>query len=140
MVNLSFVNDKTKMIVGILSIILAIVVYIITSPYVVYWIFLFLIPAIALIVPVDAIKNNKLIGILTFIFVVIVAYFAINGMLNTYEILSNMYVEGLLSSVPSTSLINEYSNANLIALIYALFNIICGALFFIPTSREGPGF
>ncbi|ADC47193.1 hypothetical protein mru_1343 [Methanobrevibacter ruminantium M1] len=135
MANLSFINNNFKMIVGILSIILAIVVYFITPPYIeFYLIFVFLIPAIALIVPNDAIKNSRAIGALTFILVIIVAYFAISGMLGAYDVLTNMYVNGLINSTPSTSDISACSNGYLMVLIYALFNIFCGALFFKRTS------
>ena len=66
MADLSFINNKTKIAVGALSIVLSIIVYIMTPPYIeFYLIFLFWIPAILLLVPNDAIKSSKPIGVLT---------------------------------------------------------------------------
>ena len=61
MVNLDFINNTTKIIVGIIAILLCIIVYFITPDYIeFYLIFIFLIPAIALIAPNDVIKNSKI--------------------------------------------------------------------------------
>jgi hypothetical protein len=137
MVNLEFINNKFKMVIGIIAILLCLIVFFITPSYVeFYLIFIFLIPAIALIIPNDSIRNFKIMGVITLILVAIVAYFAINGMFNAYDILTNMYVSGLLDTLPVTSDIDACYMGYLMVLLNALFNIITAVLFFIPTAED----
>ena len=143
MADLSFINNKTKIAVGALSIVLSIIVYIMTPPYIeFYLIFLFWIPAILLLVPNDAIKSSKPIGVLTIILVAVVAYLAINGIMNVYDITTNLYVTGQLPTVPTANDISTCTMGYTMVLIYALFNLICAALFFIPSSskKDKPNF
>lgn len=137
MVNLNFVNNTVKMVVGIIAIILCLIVFFMTPDYVeFYLIFIFVIPAIALIVPNDSIRNLKVMGIITLVLVAIVAYFAINGMSSAYDILTNLYVTGQLGTLPVTSDVDACYMGYLYVLLNALFNIITAALFFIPTAEE----
>ena len=135
MVNLDFINNTTKIIVGIIAILLCIIVYFITPDYIeFYLIFIFLIPAIALIAPNDVIKNSKIVGAIVLVLVAIVAYLAINGMNSAYDILTNLYVAGQLSTLPVAKDIEACSQGYLMVLLNALFNIITAVMFFIQTT------
>lgn len=137
MANSKYINNNTKIAVGALSIVLGIIVYMMTPPYIeFYLIFLFLIPAILLIVPNDAIKSSTPIGVLTIVLVAVVAYLAINGIMNVYDITTNLYVSGQLPTVPTANDISTCTMGYTMVLAYALFNLICAALFFIDTTSK----
>ena len=139
MINLSFITNKTKTILGILSLILCIIVRLITPYYVGFAMLLFAIPAICLIIPIDSIKNARIIAIITFVFVAVAILLSLEGILNPYSVLSNLFVNGQMSTVPTMGDITTCVIGNLIVVIYALFNILCGISFFAPTTSD-PGF
>ena len=135
MLDLKFVNNTTKIIVGIIAILLCIIVYFISPKYIeLYLIFIFVIPAIALLYPNDTIKNFVPLGVITLVLVAIVAYLAINGMNNAYDVLTNLYVAGQLTTLPVAKDIEACSQGYLMVLLNALFNIITAVMFFIKTT------
>lgn len=135
---LSFVNNKTKTLLGIISIIICAILLFIKPSYVEWYFILFLIPAIGLIVPIDSIdlKNSRILGILTFLLVIIILYLSFNGYSNAYHTMTDLYLTNQISHLPTTAEISAYTNSYLMIIIYAIYNIICGAIFFIPTSDE----
>ena len=137
MLNFGFVTSKIKSIVGAISLILCIAVYLITPPYIEFYLILpFLIFAIFLIIPNDSIQNFKPLGIILIVFAAFVIYFAVNGILNTYDVLTNLYLAGQFTTLPTASDISACSTGYGIVLAYAIINIILGGLFFIPTSWD----
>lgn len=137
MVNFGFVTSKIKTIVGVISLILGILVFFITPSYIEFYLIIpFIIFAIFLIIPKDSIQNEKIIGALLIIFAAFVIYSAINGILNTYDVLTNLYLAGKFTTLPTASDISACSTGYSIVLAYAILNIIFGGLFFIPTSGD----
>ncbi|SDA48896.1 hypothetical protein [Methanobrevibacter millerae] len=137
MVNLSFVSSKMKTIVGIISIILCILVFFLTPSYIEFYLIIpFAIFAIFLIIPNDTLQNNRIIGAVLVIFAIFVIYTSINGVLNPYDVATNLYVNGYFSSLPTTSEISACATGYGIVLAYAIINILFGILFFIPTTGE----
>lgn len=137
MVNLSFVSSKMKTIVGIIAIILCVLVFFLTPEYIEWYLIIpFAIFAIFLIVPNDTLQNNKIIGAVLVIFAIFVIYTSINGVLNPYDVATNLYVSGYFTTVPTTSEISACAAGYGMVLAYAIINIIFGILFFIPTAVE----
>ena len=137
MVNFGFVTSKIKTIVGVISLILGVLVFFITPSYIEFYLIIpFLIFAIFLIIPKDSIQNAKIIGVLLIIFAAFVIYSAVNGILNTYDVLTNLYLAGQFTTLPTASDISACSTGYGIVLAYAILNIIFGGLFFIPTSGD----
>lgn len=137
MVNLSFVSSKMKTIVGIIAIILCVLVFFLTPQYIEWYLIIpFAIFAIFLIVPNDTLQNNKIIGAVLVIFAIFVIYTSINGVLNPYDVATNLYVSGYFTTVPTTSEISACAAGYGMVLAYAIINIIFGILFFIPTAVE----
>jgi multisubunit Na+/H+ antiporter MnhG subunit len=137
MVNFGFVTSKIKTIVGVISLILGLLVFFITPSYIEFYLIIpFIIFAIFLIIPKDSIQNSKPLGAILIIFAAIVIYFTINGILNTYDVLTNLYLAGKFTTLPTASDISACSTGYGIVLAYAILNIIFGGLFFIPTSED----
>ena len=129
-------TNKTKLILGIISLITGIIIFVFKPFYVEWFMLLFLIPAIGLIIPNDEIKNSRALGIFTFFIVIIILYTSVNGYLNAYHTLTNLFLTNQISHVPTASEISYCTNTYLIIIIYAVYNIICGIIFFIPTGEE----
>lgn len=126
-----------KTIVGIIAIILCVLVFFLTPQYIEWYLIIpFAIFAIFLIVPNDTLQNNKIIGAVLVIFAIFVIYTSINGVLNPYDVATNLYVSGYFTTVPTTSEISACAAGYGMVLAYAIINIIFGILFFIPTAVE----
>ena len=134
--NVLFTNSN-KMILGVISLIFGIVVFFLTSTYVPFYLIIpFFVLAICLIVPSDEIKNNKYLGIIFVLFSLFAIYSAISVLMNPYDLVTNLYLSGQFSTTPGASEVNACTTAYLIALIYALYNLVCSISFFFTTSSE----
>lgn len=136
MVNLTFINDKNKTILGIIFILLCIFIRLMTPYYIESYMLLLLIPAIGLIIPRDYIKNSHLIPIITIFIIILVICTSINGLLNPIDTLSYLYSKGILNAIPESNDLFTFFIGNMIVVIFALLNIICAAVYFIPTTRK----
>lgn len=139
---LSFVNNKTKTLLGIISIIICLILWFIKPFYVEWYFVLFLIPAIGFILPIDSIdlKNSRMLGILTFLLVIIILYLSFKGYSNAYHTMTDLYLTNQISHLPTTAEISNCTNTYLMIMIYAIYNILCGIVYFIPTSDEEDDF
>ncbi|WP_405284774.1 hypothetical protein [Methanobrevibacter sp.] len=135
--NVLFTN-RNKMILGIISIIFGIIVFFLTSAFVPFYLVIpFFILAICLIVPSDVVKNSKIIGVIFVLYSLFVIYSTITVVLNPYDVVTNLYLSGQFSTTPGASEVSACFNAFLIALIYAIYNLVCSFAFFFKTSGEG---
>lgn len=138
MIDMSFVTNNRKTMFGIASIIICAILLYIKPFYVEWYMLLLIIPAIGLIIPNDSIKNSHILGIITFLIVIFILYVSINGFLNTYPIMSNLYLTNQISHVPTASEISHCANTYLLIIAYSIYNIICGVMYFIPTTIKKP--
>lgn len=137
MLDLTFFTSRKKSVVGVISIILCILVFFLTPPYIEWYLIIpFAIFAIFLIIPHDTLQYNKVIGAILIIFSIFVIYTSINGVLNPYDVATNLYVNGYFSTTPTTSEISSCAMGYGIVLIYAIINILFGVLFFIPSTVD----
>ncbi|WP_162685697.1 hypothetical protein [Methanosphaera sp. BMS] len=97
---------------------------------------LLLIPAIGLIIPKDSIKNSRIMPIISLLIIAFVVYTSLHGFLYPADTLSNIYFNGVLYTVPGISDINTCSMGNLLVIVFALINIICAVLYYIPTTTS----
>ena len=139
MINLSFVKDKHKTIVGTVSIILCaificIILFVFKPLYVEWYMLILLIPAVGLIISKDSIKNSHILGVITFGLVILVFYLSFNGYSNTYHTLTNLYLTSQINHVPTSSEISSLTNTYGLMMFYAGYNILCGIMYFIPTT------
>lgn len=130
-------TNRNKLILGIISLVFGVFVFFMTSPYVPFYLIVpFFVLAICLMVPSDAVKNSKFIGIIFILFSLFVIYSAITVILNPYDVVTNLYMNGIFSTTPGASEISACTTAFIIALIYALYNLLCSISFFFATSKE----
>lgn len=127
-------NLKTK--TGLLFIVLCFIIRLITPYYIGHYLLLLLIPAIGLIIPKDSIKNSHIMPIISLLIIAFVIYTSIHGFLYPADTLSNLYFNGVLYTVPGINDINTCSMGNLLVIVFALLNIICAALYYIPTTTS----
>lgn len=136
MMDLQFVTSKFKGIIGGVLILLCVIARLITPFYIeTYWFIPFLIPAIGLILN-DKTQNSKIFAGIGILFGLILIYVSIGGILDPYAHVANLYFNGMLGSVPGISDISTCVIGNLIMVVYAILNMVCCGLFFIPTSRD----
>lgn len=130
-------TNRNKLILGIISLVLGIFVLFMTSPFVGYILIIpFIILTICLMVPSDSIKNSKIIGVIFILFSLFVIYSAINVILNPYDVVTSLYVNGIFATTPGPSEISACTTAYIITLIYAIYNLLCSISFFFATSSE----
>lgn len=136
MVNLKFVTCKFKRIIGVLLILLCIIVRLITPFYIeIYWFIPFLIPAIGLIIS-DTTQNSIIFAGIGIFFGLCLIYISMGGIFDPYNVVANLYFNGVLSSIPEVSDVSTCVMGNTIMVIYAILNIICCGLFFVSTSCD----
>lgn len=141
MAGLDFLTDvlftnRNKLILGIISLVFGIFVFFLTSSFVpFYFIIPFFILAICLMVPSDGVRNSWFIGGIFAVFSLIVIYLTISVVMNPYDVVTNLYMNGQFSTTPGASEIGECTKSYLIAFIYALYNLICSISFFFATSQ-----
>ena len=58
------------------------------------------------------------------------------GIFDPYNVVANLYFNGVLSSIPEVSDVSTCVMGNTIMVIYAILNIICCGLFFVSTSCD----
>jgi hypothetical protein len=56
--------------------------------------------------------------------------------INPYDVVTNLYVNGILPTTPGPTEISACTTAYTIALIYAIYNLLCSISFFFATSSE----
>lgn len=131
-----FVTSKNKRIIGVFLILLCVIVRLISPFYIeIYWFIPFLIPAIGLILN-DMTQNSKIFAVIGILFGICLIYVSMVNIFNPYAIVANLYFNGMLGSVPEMSDISTCVIGNIIMIVYAILNMVCCALFFIPTSRD----
>ena len=130
------VDNLIKFLIGIVSVIFCIVIIIYKPVYVELFMLLFLIPAIGLIFPFSSIKNSHIMGIITFILVIFILCISIMGYLNAYHTLTNLYLSNQINHVPTLNEINNCKSTYLLIILYAIYNIVCGVVYFIPTYDD----
>ena len=134
---LSSIDNDIKRGAGIISLIFGIIVLCIIPFYIEYYlIILFLIIALCLIFGNDEVKNFKPLGIITFLLVIFVIYTSVMGISNSSSIVTDLYFSGRLPVIPSVNDIATCTIGYIIMLIYAVYNIVCGGMFFIPTVDD----
>lgn len=136
MINLRFVSSRFKRIIGVFLIILCVIVRLITPFYIeIYWFIPFLIPAIGLIIN-DTTQNSRILAVIGIFFGLCLIYVSIGGILDPYSHIASLYMKGILSVIPSMSDISTCVIGNIIMVVYAIVNMICCGLLFIPTSMD----
>lgn len=136
MMNFKFVNCKFKRIIGILLILLCIIVRLITPFYIeIYWFIPFLIIAIGLIIN-DTTQNSVILAAIGIFFGLCLIYVSMGGIFDPYNVVANLYFNGVLSSIPEISDVSTCVMGNTIMVVYAILNIICCSLFFMSTSCD----
>lgn len=136
MVKFSFVTSKFKRIMGLFLILLCVIVRLITPFYIeIYWFIPFFIPAIGLIFN-DNTQNSRIFAAIGIFFSLCLIYVSIWGILDPYTNITNLYLNGILNIIPTMGDISTCVIGNIIMVVYAIVNIICCGLFFIPTSGD----
>lgn len=134
--NVLFTN-RNKLILGIISLVFGIVVFFMASTFVPFYLIIpFFVLAVCLMVPSDAVKNSKIIGVIFVLFSLFVIYSTITVIINPYDVVTNLYVNGILPTTPGPTEISACTTAYTIALIYAIYNLLCSISFFFATSSE----
>ena len=140
MLDLTFIDDRMKAIIGWIFIALCIFVRCVAPYYIEQYMLLLAIPAFGLISKRDYIKNSHIMSIITLILIVLVVVTSLSGLLNPTGTLAYLYYNGVLTVVPDANDVFTCSIGNLIVIIFALLNLICAAVYCIPTTTKKRGY
>jgi len=142
----SKVSDKNKTIYGILMIVLGIIIWAISNNFLgIIDILIIMIPSILLVIPYEKIRNNKFLGIILAIILIVLFIFAISNIFGADRIVAGImslnvdigYIN-LLSTSKGTwnDLIGQIIFVNALAAIYALLNLVSCFMLTVQTKKS----
>ena len=133
----SKITYEKKTILGVVSIILFFLAWIIAPSAGLLSYLIIAIPGILLIIPSETIKNSKILGVITLIIIIIALVLSLDMWMNPGSYVEPSYYWDIWNFDSYWAAAESRVRvAGAMQSLYALFNLICCVMFFIPTPKQ----